>query len=435
MFDTMTLTKIVGSLCGALLVLLMGKWAGELLYDTSPGHGDGHGQAYIIDTGSDDSGGGEAAEGPSLAELWAAADVEKGAKVFGKCKACHKLEDGANATGPYLYGVVGRDVSSAAGFSYSGSLKPVVDVWTPETLSAFLENPKGYAPGTSMGFSGLKKDTDRINVIAYLDQLDGDTYEMAAPEPKEEAAAEGAEAETEMAATEETAAEAVTAEAPAEAEVDPTPEAEAAAEEATTEEAEATEMAAAEEAPAEEVASEEAMTEEAETTEMAAAEEAPAEEAATEEAMTEEAETTEMAATEEAPAEEAATEEMASEEPAAEEAAGAEASGFAAMVASADAAKGEKVFKKCKACHALEDGKNRVGPHLFNLVDRPIGGVEGFKYSDALAGNGGTWTADELSAFLTKPKDYAPGTKMSFAGLRKEEDRAAVIAYIQSAAQ
>lgn len=377
MFDTMTLTKIVGSLCGALLVLLMGKWAGELLYDTSPGHGDGHGQAYVIDTGSDDEGGGEAEEGPSLAELWAEADVEKGAKVFGKCKACHKLEDGANATGPYLYGVVGRDVSSAAGFSYSGSLKPVVDVWTPETLNAFLEDPKGYTPGTSMGFSGLKKATDRINVIAYLDQLDGDTYEMAAP-MEEEAAAEPAEAETEMAAAEETAAEEVTAEAPAEAEVAPTPEAEAAAEEAT---------------------SEEAMTEEATGTEMAA------------------------------------TEEMASEEPAAEDTAGAEASGFAAMVAAADATDGEKVFKKCKACHALEDGQNRVGPHLYNLIDRPIGGVDGFKYSDALAGNGGTWTADELSAFLTKPKEYAPGTKMSFAGLRKEEDRAAVIAYIQSAAQ
>ena len=105
------------------------------------------------------------------------------------------------------------------------------------------------------------------------------------------------------------------------------------------------------------------------------------------------------------------------------------------MVAAADVAKGEKVFKKCKACHALEDGKNRVGPHLYNLLDRDIANVEGFKYSDALAGLDGAWTADELSAFLEKPKDYAPGTKMSFAGLRKEEDRAAVIAYIQSAAQ
>ncbi len=392
MFDTMTLTKAVGSLCGALLIFLMGKWAGELLYTTGHGHGDGHGQAYVIDTGSDDDGAAAAEEGPSLAELWAAADVEKGAKVFGKCKACHKLEEGANATGPYLYGVVGRDVSSAAGFGYSGALKPVVDVWTPETLDAFLENPKGYTPGTSMGFSGLKKATDRINVIAYLDQLDGDTYEMAAPEPaaEEEAAVE------EQPASEETAAAEVTAEEPTVTETAPTPEAEAAAEEATEE---ATDVAAAEEPAAEEPAAEEPASEDV------------------------------------AAAEEPAAEEPAAEEPAADEPAAEEASGFAAMVAAADVAKGEKVFKKCKACHALEDGKNRVGPHLYNLLDRDIANVEGFKYSDALAGLDGAWTADELSAFLEKPKDYAPGTKMSFAGLRKEEDRAAVIAYIQSAAQ
>ena len=344
MFDTMTLTKIVGSLCGAFLILLLGKWASELLYDTSGGHGDHAAQAYVIDTGSDDDSGAEAEEGPSIAELWAAADVDKGAKVFGKCKACHKLEDGANATGPYLYGVVGRAVAAADGFGYSDAIKASAEVWTPETLDGFLENPKGYAPGTTMAFSGLKKASDRINLIAYLDQLDGTTYEMAAPEPKEEAAMEAT-------GSEETAAAEVAAEEPAAVELEAAPEAEAAAEEATTE------MAAAEEQPAEETAAE-------------------------------------------APA--------------------AEASGLAAMVASADVSKGEKVYKKCKACHSLADGENKVGPHLYNVVDRAIGSVDGYKYSDALAGKGGNWTVDELGAFLTKPKDYAPGTKMSFAGIRKE---------------
>ena len=105
------------------------------------------------------------------------------------------------------------------------------------------------------------------------------------------------------------------------------------------------------------------------------------------------------------------------------------------MVASADPADGEKVFRKCKACHKLEDGANGVGPHLYNLLGRDIASVDGFNYSDGLAGNDGAWTEDELSAFLEKPREYAPGTKMSFAGLRKEEDRAAVIAYIQSAGQ
>ncbi|MEM9577940.1 MAG: cytochrome c family protein [Pseudomonadota bacterium] len=99
-----------------------------------------------------------------------------------------------------------------------------------------------------------------------------------------------------------------------------------------------------------------------------------------------------------------------------------------------DAAAGEKVFRKCKACHAVGDGaENKIGPVLNGIVDRPVASVEGFGYSDvllALAEEGKTWTPEELSAFLEKPRNYAKGTKMSFAGLRKEEDRMNVIAYL-----
>lgn len=175
MFDTMTLTKIAGGLCGALLVFLLGAWVSEEIYAMEKkGHGDDdhHTQAYVIETGADDHGGGEEEEAVDLASLLAEADIDKGKKVFGKCKACHKLEDGANSTGPYLYGVVGRDVGAAGGFGYSGSLVAVADVWTPENLDGFLESPKGFAPGTTMGFSGLKKPKDRANLIAYLDSLD-----------------------------------------------------------------------------------------------------------------------------------------------------------------------------------------------------------------------------------------------------------------------
>ena len=83
-------------------------------------------------------------------------------------KACHKLEAGANGTGPHLYGVVDRTVAVEADYKYSGALVAVADVWTAENLNGFLENPKSYAPGTKMGFSGLKKETDRANLIAYL---------------------------------------------------------------------------------------------------------------------------------------------------------------------------------------------------------------------------------------------------------------------------
>ena len=105
-------------------------------------------------------------------EIMASASVEDGAKVFRKCSACHKLEAGANGAGPYLYGVVGRDKAAAEGFGYSDALASMGGQWTPENLSAFLEKPSSYTPGTSMSFSGLRKVEDRADVIAYLDSLD-----------------------------------------------------------------------------------------------------------------------------------------------------------------------------------------------------------------------------------------------------------------------
>jgi cytochrome c len=101
-----------------------------------------------------------------------------------------------------------------------------------------------------------------------------------------------------------------------------------------------------------------------------------------------------------------------------------------ALVASADAAKGEAVFRKCAACHKL-DGGDAVGPHLDGVVGRAVASVAGFSYSDGMAAHGGDWTPEELFAFLANPKQDVPGTKMSFAGLPKPEDRADVIAYLE----
>ncbi len=102
--------------------------------------------------------------------------------------------------------------------------------------------------------------------------------------------------------------------------------------------------------------------------------------------------------------------------------------------AEGDAAAGEKVFRKCKACHAVGEGaENKVGPVLNGVVGRQVATVDGFGYSDtlvALSEQSTIWTPEELAAFLTKPRDYAKGTKMTFAGLRKEEDRENVIAYL-----
>ena len=96
-----------------------------------------------------------------------------------------------------------------------------------------------------------------------------------------------------------------------------------------------------------------------------------------------------------------------------------------------DAAAGEKVYKKCKACHALEAGKNKVGPSLAGIVGQEAGKVEGYKYSKAMAESGVVWDDANLDAYLAKPKDFIKGTKMSFAGLKKEEDRANVIEFLK----
>ncbi len=97
-----------------------------------------------------------------------------------------------------------------------------------------------------------------------------------------------------------------------------------------------------------------------------------------------------------------------------------------------DVKAGKKVFRKCKACHKLEEGKNGVGPHLAGVIGREAGAVEGFKYSKAMAGSGLTWDAETLTGFLTKPKKYLKGTKMAFNGLKKPADIENVLAYIAS---
>lgn len=107
---------------------------------------------------------------------------------------------------------------------------------------------------------------------------------------------------------------------------------------------------------------------------------------------------------------------------------------FATVLASADAAAGEKVFGKCKACHKI-DGSDSTGPHLNGVVGRNVASVAGFNYSDGMkahAAEAPVWTPDALQHFLTNPKTAAKGTKMTFAGLPKVEDRANLIAYLET---
>lgn len=172
--DTMEITKIVGASCGALLLFLVINTGAEAIYHSGGhggGHGDDHGMAYPIEvevaSAADEDA--EPVVEVAFGELYAVADAAAGEKLFRACASCHKLEAGSNAVGPYLHGVVGRDIASASGFDkYSSSLEEAEGNWDPEVLQAFLENPKGFASNTVMAYRGMKDPVDRANLIAYL---------------------------------------------------------------------------------------------------------------------------------------------------------------------------------------------------------------------------------------------------------------------------
>ena len=133
----------------------------------------------------------------------------------------------------------------------------------------------------------------------------------------------------------------------------------------------------------------------------------------------------------EAPAAEAPAAEAT---PAAAPAAAAPAGGVTLASLTGDAAKGEKVFAQCKACHVAEPNVNRVGPSLHGVVGRKAGTVAGFNYSNANKSSGVTWSEDVLFTYLEAPQKFMPGTRMAFAGLKKPQDRADLIAYLKTKA-
>jgi len=359
--DAHRFNMVAGGVIGSLLLYLLVGFFSDQIFGVG-GHGGHETLAFAVET----EGGGEAEATKPKAVDWAAlvasADVGKGEKLFKKCAACHKLEEGVDAVGPSLWGVVGRDVASESSFSYSDALKSIGGKWTLEKMAHFLKSPRDYAPGTKMTFAGLKDPQDRVDLIDYLNEADGSPIELA---PQQSAKAE-TETQTETQTDAQTDAQSSAAET----------------------DTSGTETAAA------------------------ATESAPQSEEA-------------------AQSDEAAHSDEAAQPT--EAAAGAGGGKYAELLASADADAGAKVFRKCKACHTLQEGKNRVGPSLWGVVGRDIGSVEGFNYSDAMAEHPGKWTLSELDGYLKDPKGQIPGNKMSFAGLRDAQDRINVITYLNEA--
>lgn len=163
--DTMEMTKIVGAVCGSLLVFLLIHLGAGAIFNT-----ESDVVAFSVEAPQGGDGAAPAAEEVDVDALVASADVAKGETIFKKCGACHKI-DGSDSVGPHLNGVVGRPVASIGSFKYSDAMKAHGGDWTPEQIFHFIAAPKKDIPGTAMGFAGLPKPQDRADVIAYLETL------------------------------------------------------------------------------------------------------------------------------------------------------------------------------------------------------------------------------------------------------------------------
>ncbi len=430
-------------------------------------------------------------EGAAFIAALNKADPAKGEQGVGLCKVCHSFDkDGPTMIGPNLYGVVGHRIAALEGFNYSPALRKYEDQeWTFENLDKWLANPQAFAPGTSMAFPGIADIQKRADVVAYLNKNSDDPLPIPEPAAEEAAPEEAADAgEGEAAGQPEIIALLASADAgkgeqgaalckvchtfdaggatligpnlhnmvgadiAAHEDFNYSPALKGKEGDWTYEQldvwltnpqafAPGTSMAFPgipdAKKRADVIAFLMSMTENPPPLPAAEEEAAPAED----EAMPAESEEAAPAEEEAAPAEEEAapTEEPAAEEAAPEEAADAgegEAAGqpeIIALLASADAGKGEQGAALCKVCHTFDaGGATLIGPNLHNMVGADIAAHEDFNYSPALKGKEGDWTYEQLDVWLTNPQAFAPGTSMAFPGIPDAKKRADVIAFLMS---
>ena len=168
--DSFELNKILGAILGTCLILLVTSFAAGAIFAPNKPEKPG----FEIAVKEEAAGGEKAAAAPSepIEKLLQTASVQKGEQAAKKCGACHDFtKGGPNKVGPNLFGIVGDKKGEGRGFNYSAALKAKGGTWSIDDLNKFIDSPKGFVPGTAMGFAGIQKDSERADVIAYLNSL------------------------------------------------------------------------------------------------------------------------------------------------------------------------------------------------------------------------------------------------------------------------